>query len=129
MSRRYAQGTAVLVSKSREDIARLIERFGVDNLATGIMAGRDFVMFDHAGQTYRFMIEPEDDEREMRRKWRCLVLYVRSSLVVVDEGVRDLDSVFLADRILPNGQSWGDYAKNNNELPRASAFKMLEAAQ
>ncbi len=128
MTRPYAKGTTVSVSKSREAIARLIERFGVGNLATGVMAGRDFVMFDHDGQTYRFMIEPEDDEDEKMRKWRCLVLYVRAALVVVDEGVRDLDSVFLADRILPNGQSWGDYAKNTSELPRASAFKLLEAA-
>ena len=68
MSRRYAQGTTVAVYKSRDEIARLILRFEVKNLATGIMAGRDFVMFDHNGQTYRFMIEPEDDEGEMRRK-------------------------------------------------------------
>ena len=128
MSRPYAFGTTISVSKSREAIAGLIERFGVDNLATGILAGRDFVMFDHDGQTYRFVIEPQDDDAEARRHWRCMILYIKSALVLVQEGVRDLDSVFLADRILPNGQSWGDYAKNNNELPRASAFKLLEAA-
>ena len=126
MSPAYAKNTTVPVSKSRETIARLIERFAINNLATGLIAGRDFVMFDHDGQTYRFMIEPEDDEREKMRKWRCLVLYVRSALVVIDEGVREFDTVFLADRVLPNGRSWGDYAKDTNNLPRTSAFPQLE---
>ena len=126
MTRRYAKGTTVSVADSRTTIARLIERFAVNNLATGVMAGGDFVMFDHDGQTYRFMIEPEDDEREKMRKWRCLVLYIRSALVVIDEGVREFDTVFLADRVLPNGRSWGDYAKDTNNLPRTSAFPQLE---
>ena len=128
MGRPYAKGTTVAVADSRTAIAKLIQRFAVKNLATGVMAGRDFVMFDHKGQTYRFEIEqkPKDNEREKMRKWRCLVLYVRSALVVIDEGVRDFDSVFLADRILPNGQSWGQYAKDEKNLPRTSAFPQLE---
>lgn len=128
MTRPYAKGTTVSVLDSRLAIAKLIERFAVHNLATGVMSGRDFVMFDHDGQSYRFEIDqkPKDGEREKMRKWRCLVLYVRSALVVIDEGVRDFDAVFLADRILPDGQSWGQYAKDTNNLPRTSAFPQLE---
>lgn len=126
MSQPYAKNTKTTVANSRAEIANLIERFGVGNLATGRMSGRDFVMFDHNGQTYRFQIEPQDDEREERRQWRCMVLYIKSALVLVREGVRDLDTVFLADRILPGGQSWGEYARDTKELPRTSAFGLLE---
>lgn len=128
MSQPYAKGTTVSILDSRLAIAKLIERFAVNNLATGLMNGRDFVMFDHKGQTYRFEIaqKPKDSEREKMRKWRCLVLYVRSALVVIDEGVRDFDSVFLGDRILPDGRSWSAYAKDTNNLPRTSAFPQLE---
>lgn len=128
MGRPYALNTTVSISSTHIEITGLIERFGVGNLATGRMAGRDFVMFDHEGQTYRFVVEPQDDPAEERRQWRCLVLYIRAALVLVQEGVRDLDSVFLADRVLPNGQSWGDYAKDTKSLPRASAFKLLESS-
>lgn len=125
MSQPYAKGTTVSVKESRDHISRLIERFAVNNLAAGVMGGQDFVMFDHGGQTYRFTVDPVDNEPEYRRRWRVLVLHVKTSLVIVDEGVRDFDTVFMADRILPNGQSWGEYVKDNNTIPTVSAFPQL----
>ena len=127
MSKPYAHNTTCSIESSRSDIVKLIERFEVGNLVTGRMSGRDFVMFEHSGNTYRFQINPLDDAKEERRQWRCMILYIKSALVSVREGFRDMDTVFLADRILPNGQSWGDYAKETNELPSANAFRLLEA--
>ncbi len=126
MGRPYALGTGVSITRSLAEIYKLIDRFGVNNLATGKAAGRNFIMFDHDGQTYRFVIEPQDDEREEKRQWRCMVLYIKGALVLVEEGVKDLETVFLADRILPGGQSWGQYSLENNEIPKASSFKLLE---
>ncbi len=125
MSRPYAKGTQIPVQESRDKIAHLIERFAVRNLATGIMDAQDFVMFDYDGQTYRFIVEHDDNDAEYRRRWRCLVLHIRSSLVIINEGVRDFSTVFMADRILPNGQSWGEYVKDNNTIPTVSAFPQL----
>lgn len=127
MSRPYAANTQCSIETSRHEIVKMIERFDVGNLVTGRMAGRDFVMFEHGGKTYRFQIEPLNDEKEERRQWRCMILYIKAALVQVREGFRDLDTVFLADRILPNGQSWAEYAKETNELPSANAFRLLEA--
>ena len=125
MSRPYAKGTQVPIKQSRDDIIHLMERFAVHNLAAGIMGGQDFVMFDHDGQTYRFTVDPHESLPEYRRRWRCLVLHVKSSLVIINEGVRDFSTVFMADRILPNGQSWGEYVKDNNTIPTVSAFPQL----
>ena len=125
MSQPYAKGTRIPVKDSRDTIAALIKRFAVHNCATGILDGQDFVMFDHEGQTYRFTVEPHKSEGEYRRRWRCLVLHIRSSLVIINEGVRDFSTVFMADRILPNGQSLGEYVKDNQAIPTVSAFPQL----
>lgn len=126
MARPYAKGTRIPVKDSRDTISALIERFAVRNLASGIVDGQDFVMFDHDGQTYRFVVERHKHDGEYRRRWRCLVLHIRSSLVIINEGVRDFSTVFMADRILPNGQSWGEWVKNNNNaIPTVSAFPQL----
>lgn len=125
MTRLYAKGTQVPINQSRDEIVGLIRRFGVNNLATGECAGRDFVMFDHKGQTYRFVVESQDDPGEQRRRWRCVVMYIKSALVFVQEGQSDLESVFMAHRILPNGQSWGEFAKDNKTIPTVSSFPQL----
>lgn len=125
MSQPYAHNTKVPVYRSREEIVGLIGRFGVANLATGTCAGRDFVMFDHKGQTYRFVVEPQDDPSEERRRWRCIVMYIKSALVFVQEGQSDIESVFMAHRILPNGQTWGEFARDNNAIPTVSEFPQL----
>lgn len=126
MTQPYAKGTQIPVKKSKDTILQMIERFAVHNLASGIVGDQDFVMFDHDGQTYRFVVEQHKSESEYRRRWRCLVLHIRSSLVIINEGVRDFSTVFMADRILPNGQSWGEWVKNNNNaIPTVSAFPQL----
>jgi hypothetical protein len=48
--------------------------------------------------------------QETRRRWRCLVAIVKAKLVAVEDGISTLEREFLADVVLPNGSTVGEWA-------------------
>jgi hypothetical protein len=123
--RRYAEGTAVAVGKSRGEIVDLLHRRGCDKLgwAEELDEGRAVLQFvwSHGGQKYlaRFGISmPKDAELEAqaidqrtkkpsaakleklrsargRAEHRQLVLWLRACFAAVDAGIIQPEQVFL----------------------------------
>lgn len=48
-------------------------------------------------------------QKECNRRWRVLVLAVKSKLITVTEQVRTFEQEFLYDIVLPNNQTVGEY--------------------
>lgn len=49
-------------------------------------------------------------EAEKRRRWRSLLLVIKAKLEAVDCGISTLEREFLADVVLPNGRTLGEWA-------------------
>lgn len=131
---RYAQGTQVSASRSKEEIESILRRAGIRQFATAEEPGRAAVMFAFNGISYRMQVaipDPEDEsftftpsrkwqrseaeafkawEDECKRRWRSLVAVIKAKLIAVAEGVVEFEQEFVGYAVLANGRTVADEA-------------------
>lgn len=104
----YAEDTRVPISRSRDELERILTRFGADQVAT--LANSDGWTIAFAARGLRIQLHiamPENgpNSQEARRLWRTLVLVTKARLVAIDDGLESLADAFLAQVMLPSGYS------------------------
>lgn len=103
---RYAERTKTSVPQSKVEIERTLKRYGADGLLCGEADGKVLLMFRAEGRHVKFIIDiPTDDEREIRRLWRCLLLVVKSKLESVATDIVTFDEAFMPHIVLPDGKT------------------------
>lgn len=135
----YAANTTVSTEASRMEIERTLRRYKAESFAYGTEGRKASVMFRLAGRVVRFILElpdpkekrfthhsrglrtPDSAEKEWeqacRQKWRALALVIKAKLEAVSAGITTVEDEFLAHTVLPDGRSFGDWAKP--EIERA----------
>lgn len=132
----YAKTTTVSPEKSRAEIEQTLTRYGADRFMYATEPGRAVVMFELKGRVVRFVIpipagsefkyyrrtnayhdtertEKQQNEawaQEVRRRWRALCLCIKARLEGVESGIETLEEAFLAHMVLPDGQSFAEWA-------------------
>lgn len=131
----YATGTGVSADRSKAEIERLLTRYGCSQFGSGWanVEGQHFahVTFMHGNSSVmlglpmprpdEFMVSPAGRRRtqqatqdaydaEVRRRWRALALIIKAKLEAVHTGISTLEREFLADMVLPNGRTLGEWA-------------------
>lgn len=125
----YASDTRVKPDRSRDEIERTLERYGATGFAYGWDQDRAMVGFTMGGRQVRFVLElpARDDpqfsrtpgrgymrsneqtraawEQAVRQRWRALALVVKAKLEAVEAGISSFDEEFLANLVLPGGQT------------------------
>ncbi len=138
---RFAEGTEVPVSKTRQDIETMLNRHGAQNCMSGsdFQNRAGFVAFTLERRQIRFQLhpyqptprpqgggapkQPEQWEREM---WRALLLMIKAKLEAVRSGVVTVESEFLANIVLPNGKLLGEaIAPQIDEMYESGAMPAL----
>lgn len=127
----YASGTDVTADRSRAEIERTLQRFGADQFAYGWDGDQAAIGFRLGGRAVRMTITlpsptaagfyqtptgrrrsdtaaRDEYEKEVRRRWRALAAVIKAKLVAVEEGISTIEREFLADLLLPSGQTLGD---------------------
>jgi hypothetical protein len=125
---KYAEGTDVPIDRSKSEIEKVLGRYGADEFAYGIKAGRALVGFVAHGKQVRFILPLPDPEApefrktatgrarkgnavneafeaEMRRRWRALALVIKAKLEAVSTGIVSFEEEFLPYIVLPGGQT------------------------
>lgn len=138
--RRYAEGTEVAPEKSRAEIERLVLGRGATDY--GYLCGGDeeAVLFRLRGRWLRFTVRrPVERElertragswrtdaqirvaisAEYRRRWRALLLVLKAEFEAVDSEVVSFEHVFLAQTVLANGRTVGEWSEG--ALPELAA--------
>ena len=114
--RRFAEGTSVPVDRSRSEIERLVRVHGATTFLSAWQKDRFVVIFEMRGKRVRLDVPAPDHkrfntqdkwDREERRRWRVLLLLLKSKLEMVASGDADFDAEFLAYLTLPNGTTVG----------------------
>ena len=129
---RYAATTQVPVETTRQEIETLLKRRGATRLLHGWAAdGRALLAFEMEGRQVRLLLRmPDRMDREFthdasgkerttakaqsfyeqaeRQRWRALLLIIKARFEAIDAGITTLEREFLADVVLPDGQSLGD---------------------
>lgn len=143
--RRYAQNTSVPVDRSRAEIERVLVRYGASGF--GYQWDRRLVpvvptpmngpkvreqevasiMFQVKDRRVRLDIPMPSDDREVRQRWRAVLLVIKAKLEAVASGISTLEAEFLANIVTGDGMTIGDKL-----LPRLTeavqAGRLLPAA-
>lgn len=127
----YAKETTVPWRKTKQEIEDLIEKRG--GLTSGIVSNPEVVViaFEMNDRRIRFtlLLPAMEDfaldpsrrrrpahqvkpayEKELRRRWRSLLLTIKSKFVSVEEGVEVFETAFLGQIVMPNGQTIEEWA-------------------
>lgn len=131
MSGEYASGTTVPVSKSLDEIKRTLIRFGAnrDSFAYAEQGRRVGIQFEVGNRQVRMtMLLPDreafatdrrgyrrvdsaidrDWEQGCRQRWRTLANAIKAKLAMIDDGISTFEREFLADLLLPSGETVGE---------------------
>jgi len=121
----FAEGTTVSVAKSRAEIESLVSKYGATRFAGGWTETGAAINFVANNRLVRFSLPlpTKDNKRvraralrlsrtnysidqaaldraideETRRRWRCLLLAIKSKLEVVETGIETFEQAFLAN--------------------------------
>ena len=126
----YAAQTRVPISKSKTDIEELLAKHGAMGFAYATEGNRSMVAFNMSGRRVQIMlVMPSTDdyaltprnarrtaaaqqaawEQACRQRWRALLLIIRAKLEAVEAGITTLESEFLANIVLPDGGTMGQW--------------------
>ncbi len=132
---RYAEKTSVLVESSRGEVEKILQRYGADSFMYGWEVGRAAIQFVHQGHHIRFVLPlPDKDDRAFthtaskglrrteadafkaweqacRQRWRALALAIKAKLEAVEAGITSFKDEFMAHIVLPDGTTFGAWAK------------------
>jgi hypothetical protein len=116
--KRFAEGTDVDVGRSRGELEKILRKHGADQILSGSDTREEcgFVGFTMTNRQFRMKVSHEEkqgaaknaDLRE-REAWRLLVLLVKAKLEIVRMGQSTVEQEFLANVVLPNGDTVGEY--------------------
>jgi hypothetical protein len=130
---KYAQATTVSSQRSREELERILARYGATAFAYAWEGTLAVVAFKLHGRQYRLTLplpdrydpairytatrktlrsptaQAEAFEQQVRQRWRALVLVVKAKLEAVEAGILTVESAFVAETVLPNGQTVGQW--------------------
>lgn len=126
----YASGTSVPIERTASEIERLLARAGASQFVRGWSEGRAALGFTLDGRQVRIELPlPErsdvtrtgtgrlrspaqvdvEMDRELRRRWRALLMVIKAKLVSVEDGISTIEREFMADVVLPNGKTLGEW--------------------
>lgn len=124
---KYAQNTSVSVGKSKNEIERILQRYGAKQFIQGWDQQMAYVGFVFKERTIklRLTLPPREDftktpagrkrrnpddalrawEQACRQLWRAQALVIKAKLEAVESGIAAFEDEFLAYTCLPGGQT------------------------
>jgi hypothetical protein len=114
----FAKESDVPVERSRQQIERVLERYGASHFAYGTSPGEAVVMFEASSRRVRFnlplkpgkSLTDKQHQQFLRTRWRCLLLAITAKLESVESGISTFEEEFMAHIVLPNGKTVGQHA-------------------
>ncbi len=130
---KYAEQTTVSSERSRAEIETILGRYGASSFAYMWQGTTALILFEYNGKRIKFMLRlPSRDDKAIkctpergtvrsreaqekaykqavRQKWRALTLVIKAKLEAVESGISVFEEEFMANIVLPNGQTTGEY--------------------
>jgi hypothetical protein len=145
----YAKNTSVPVDRSMNQIRVLLQKEGADGVAIAESGYVAMVQFVFEGHGYKFLIHYPTDrddkvrltnsgkvrtssqvkdeiEKEKRRLWRAMGLYIKAAIEAHANGLVDLKRSMMGNLILPNGDTMYGRLENDIENITVNPKLLLE---
>jgi len=130
---KYAKDTTVTVERSLDEIRSTVKRYGASKIATYEDDDRVVFAFEMRQRQVKFVMplpqkkdyvyeennrygkkgqfSPNAYEQGVRQRWRALLLCIKAKLESVESGIETFDEAFMAQLVLPSGDTMGAWAK------------------
>lgn len=112
----YAVKTDVPVSKTRQEIEDVINKYGATTFACATSENRAQILFEVKGRRIRFDLSlpttggtQRKVEQLNRSRWRALLLCIRAKLEAVASEIETFEEAFLAHVVMPDGRTAGSH--------------------
>lgn len=129
----YARTTTVDESKTKEDIERVLRRYGATSFVSGWDADRAMIGFTVRGRQVRFVMPMPDRqarefthtperktprtkaaadkefEQAVKSRWRSLYLVIKAKLEAVETGLVTFEEEFAMHTVLPSGRTVAEH--------------------
>jgi hypothetical protein len=128
----YAPNTQVSSDKSKAEIERTLQRYGATGFMYGWQDSKAMIAFQMANRHIKFILPMPDRnskefthtdkgriradnaqqqayEQSIRQKWRALALVIKAKLEAVESEISEFEEEFLANIILPDGKTVGNF--------------------
>ncbi len=130
----YAQNTTVPVTRSRDEIERILMRFGASSFGYAIDQQTVVIAFEIKSVRVKMMMPlpppvpatdrygrkraesavQKDYEQACRQRWRTLANAVKAKLAMIDDGISTVEKEFFSDIVTETGKTiW----ERRRELP------------
>lgn len=128
----YAKNTNVSSELSRLEIEKILIKYGAENFAYATASGKALIGFTMYGRQVKFLLplpkkeefrytptgrertensQYEAWEQACRQRWRALKLVIQAKLEAVECGISVFEDEFMANIVLPDGNTVGDFMK------------------
>ncbi len=128
----YAKNTNVTSELSRIEIEKILIKYGADNFAYATTNGMALIGFTIFQKQVKFVLalpkredyrltptgrmrsensQQEAWEQDCRQRWRALKLVIQAKLEAVECGISVFEDEFMANIVLPGGETVGDFMK------------------
>lgn len=146
---RYAENTTVGVDRTKTEIERTLTRYGATRFYYSWEMDMASIGFEIACRSVKILLplpnredfrltptrkvrtpasQQEAWEQACRQRWRALALVIKAKLEAVECGISTIEREFLADVLLPNGQTFGEWvAPQMTAIARGSMPRALPA--
>lgn len=129
----YAKDTSVSVTASKNEIERILERYGAAQFLSGWDAERAVIGFTMQNRQIKFILPMPDKadrrfthhsrgprtpesalkewEQASRQRWRALALVIKAKLEAVESGISVFEDEFMANIVMPGGKTVSDLVR------------------
>lgn len=122
-ARRFAEDTKVPVSRTQLQLKERLQKAGADQVAVFESANHHAIAFRLGQSMFRLTVPADprakDQAQDLRRAWRLLALLTTAKLEAIRDGLTTADREFLADMLLYDGQTVGEWTAPQIEQARA----------
>lgn len=138
---RYAKDTEVSADQTRSEIEKTLIRYGATSFLYGSEPGGAVIMFELMKRQVKFVLRlpnrsdffksptgrartakmaDEAYDKAVRQSWRVLLLRLKGRLESIEGGYETFEEAFLANIMLPDGSTVGNWIKPQLEEVRIS---------
>ncbi len=128
----YAKETIIEPEQTRNDIEKLLFRYGADTFGYGRMGTTSIISFRFHSLVIKLTVEepllesffkdssdrkrsPEKQKlawkQAIRSRWRLLLLVIKGRLEMITVGMSSFEEQFMADIVMPNEQRLSDWVR------------------
>jgi hypothetical protein len=125
----YASKTSVPVERSKAEVEKLLTQYGADQFFSGWADGKAMIAFRLKQLHIKMVVPIPEGPQAQRARWRAIVLIIKAKLEAVRSGVRSIEQEFLDDIVLPDGKTFGQYARpqieqayKSGQMPKSLPF-------